>query len=117
MRTEAKASGRIIFLYEKAKKGGENVNGYRYLTLADRTELEALYLKGERVQDIADQIGVHVATVYKELKRGDTGNLDRNMRREYSATLAQRRLAENFRKRGRRPEENEQLETVKNAIL
>lgn len=83
------------------------MNGYRYLTLADRTELEALYLKGERVQDIADQIGVHVATVYKELKRGDTGNLDRNMRREYSATLAQRRLAENFRKRGRRPEETD----------
>lgn len=78
------------------------------MTLADRQKLESLYLKGERVQDIADAIGVHVATVYKELKRGETGGLDRNMRREYSATLAQRRLAENFRKRGRRTEETEQ---------
>lgn len=84
------------------------MNGYRYLTLADRETLEALYLKGERVQDIADSIGVHVATVYKELKRGETGGLDCNMRKEYSATLAQRRLAENFRKRGRRPDEAEQ---------
>lgn len=84
------------------------MNGYRYMTLADRQKLESLYLKGERVQDIADAIGVHVATVYKELKRGETGGLDRNMRREYSATLAQRRLAENFRKRGRRTEETEQ---------
>ena len=84
------------------------MNGYRYLTLADRETLEALYLKGERVQDIADSIGVHVATVYKELKRGETGGLDCNMRKEYSATLAQRRLAENFRKRGRRTDETEQ---------
>lgn len=84
------------------------MNGYRYLTLADREALETLYLKGERVQDIADNIGVHVATVYKELKRGETGNLDRNMRKEYSAKLAQRRLAENFRKRGRRADETEQ---------
>ena len=45
------------------------MSGYRYLTLADRQTLETLYLEGDRVQDIADQIGVHVATVYKELKR------------------------------------------------
>lgn len=88
------------------------MNGYRYMNFDDRKELEALYLKGERVQDIADQIGVHVATVYKELKRGYTGDLDRNMRQEYSATLAQQRLAENFKRRGRKPEAAEQLEPV-----
>ena len=70
-------SGRVR---QGPRKGGENVSGYRYLTLADRQTLEALYLEGDRVQDIADQIGVHVATVYKELKRGETGGLDRNMR-------------------------------------
>ena len=84
-------SGRVR---QGPREGGENVSGYRYLTLAD-----------DRVQDIADQIGVHVATVYKELKRGETGGLDRNMRREYSATLAQRRLAENFKRRGRKADE------------
>lgn len=81
------------------------MSGYRYLTLSDRQKLEALYLEGYRVQDIADRIGVHVATIYKELKRGETGRLDRNMRREYSATLAQRRLAENFKRRGRKADE------------
>ena len=95
---------------KRPREGGEIVSGYRYMTLADRQKLEALYLKGERVQDIADQIGVHVATVYKELKRGETGELDRNMRREYSAMLAQRRLAENFKKRGRKPEDADQPE-------
>lgn len=88
------------------------MNGYRYMTLDDRQALESLYLKGERIQDIADQIGVHVATVYKELKRGETGELDRNMRREYSAVLAQRRLAENIKKRGKKTEDTSRTEPV-----
>lgn len=75
---------------------------YRYLTLDDREVLESRYLNGERPQDIADTLGVHVATVYKELKRGDTGDLDRNMRQGYSAKLAQRRLQQNFKCRGRK---------------
>ena len=88
----------VCALYEALSRG-------MTLWTADRQTLEALYLEGDRVQDIADQIGVHVATVYKELKRGETGGLDRNMRREYSATLAQRRLAENFKRRGRKTDE------------
>ncbi len=92
------------------------MNGYRYLTLADREQLEALYTEGGRVQDIADQIGVHVATVYKELKRGDTGGLDCNMRREYSAKLAQQRLAENFRQRGKRPKNTENEEPAQAIV-
>lgn len=80
---------------------------YKYLTLADRIRLERLYQNGDRPQDIADAIGVHVATVYKELKRGDTGELDRNMRQGYSAELAQRRLQESFKRRGRRARDAE----------
>lgn len=78
------------------------MRNYRYLTLADRETLEAHYLKGERPQDIADTLGVHVATIYKELKRGDTGDIDRNMRQGYSAKLAQLRLQKNFKCRGRK---------------
>lgn len=78
------------------------MRNYRYLTLADREALEAHYLKGERPQDIADTLGVHVATIYKELKRGDTGDIDRNMRQGYSAKLAQLRLQKNFKCRGRK---------------
>ena len=51
--------------------------------IAPRETLEASYLKGARPQDIADTLGVHVATIYKELKRGDTGKLDGNMRQGY----------------------------------
>ena len=78
------------------------MRNYRYLTLADREALESNYLKGERPQDIADALGVHVATIYKELKRGDTGDIDRNMRQGYSAKLAQLRLQKNFKCRGRK---------------
>lgn len=88
--------------YAPTPQGGENVRNYRYLTLADREALEAHYLKGERPQDIADTLGVHVATIYKELKRGDTGDIDRNMRQGYSAKLAQLRLQKNFKCRGRK---------------
>ena len=88
--------------YAPTLQGGENVRNYRYLTLADREALESHYLKGERPQDIADALGVHVATIYKELKRGDTGDIDRNMRQGYSAKLAQLRLQKNFKCRGRK---------------
>ena len=88
--------------HETKPQGGENVRNYRYLTLADRGALESHYLKGERPQDIADALGVHVATIYKELKRGDTGDIDRNMRQGYSAKLAQLRLQKNFKCRGRK---------------
>lgn len=102
MRKEAKASGRIIFLLEKHRKRGENVRNYRYLTFGDREKIETEYAAGGRPADIAIDLGVHVATIYKELKRGDTGQLDKNMRREYSAELAQRRLIESFKCRGRK---------------
>ena len=88
--------------YAPTPQGGENVRNYRYLTLADREALESHYLKGERPQDIADALGVHVATIYKELKRGDTGDIVRNMRQGYSAKLAQLRLQKNFKCRGRK---------------
>ena len=44
-----------------------------------------------------------MATIYKELKRGDTGQLDKNMRREYSAELAQRRLIKSLSAAGENP--------------
>ena len=85
-------------VHETKPQGGENVRNYRYLTLADRETLEASYLKGARPQDIADTLGV---------KRGDTGKLDGNMRQGYSATLAQYRLQQNFKCRGRKAKDGQ----------
>lgn len=59
------------------------------------------YLNGDRVADIADGLGVTAATVYRELKRGETGGLDRNQRRAYSPVLAQQRVQESFKRRGK----------------
>ena len=75
---------------------------YRYLSLDDRKRLAAWYLNGERPSDIAEWLGVHTATIYNELQRGRTGGRDGKQRLEYDPELAQRRVQENFKRRGRR---------------
>ena len=80
---------------------------YRYITFADRKQIAAWYLANERVADIAGRLGMSTKTIYNELKRGEptdeTGAviLDRNQRRAYNPVLAQHRLQENFKRRGR----------------
>ena len=78
---------------------------YKYLSLNDRKRLAAWYLNGERPRDIAEWLGVHTATIYNELQRGQTGERDRNQRLEYDPELAQRRVQENFKLRGRKQSE------------
>ena len=52
------------------------------------------------------------ATIYRELKRGETVGddgapvLDRNGRRAYNPVIAQQTVQENFRRRGRTPAES-----------
>lgn len=67
----------------------------KHLTLQDREKLEALYLDGHRVEHIAEKLNVHRATIYTELKRGYTGEMDRNGRPGYSATTGQQKIYEN----------------------
>lgn len=55
--------------------------GNRRLNYEDRKRIEIMKLKGIRVIEIADSIGVHRATIYNELKRGGT---------PYKADLAQK---------------------------
>lgn len=80
---------------------------YRYITFADRKQIAAWYLANERVADIAGRLGMSTKTIYNELKRGEptdeTGAviLDHNQRRAYNPVLAQQRLQENFKRRGR----------------
>lgn len=67
----------------------------KHMTLQDREKLEALYLDGCKVEKIAGDLGVHRATVYTELKRGYTGEMDSNGNPGYSATLGQQKIFEN----------------------
>jgi len=75
---------------------------YRYLTFEDRKQIEAWHLNGDRPADIAARLSVHCTTIYKELQRGATGELDKNQREGYNAELAERRLRENFKRRGKK---------------
>ena len=82
-------------------KGGENVQTNevlkrlrveKHMTQDDRKALEARYNAGQSVAGIARAMSFNYSTIYKELKRGDTGKMDANGRAGYSAELGQQRL-------------------------
>ncbi len=43
---------------------------FKHLSWNDRLRIESFLKCGKRVQEIADEIGVHRNTIYNELKRG-----------------------------------------------
>ena len=51
---------------------------------------------------IAEKVGSHVATIYRELQNGYTGAVDEYGRRVYSAEIAQRTFERNIKRRGER---------------
>lgn len=102
-----------LFFYTKnrresqQKRGESMVRQYRYITFADRKQIAAWHLCGDRAADMAARLGVSTAAVYRELKRGevtdDDGNviLDRNQRPAYNPVLAQQTVQANLKRRGR----------------
>ena len=74
---------------------------YKHLTMTDRLRIEKWLKMGMKPREVADKLRVHVSTIYRELKRGETGGLDRNQRRAYNPVLAQQRVQENFKRRGK----------------
>lgn len=64
----------------------------KHMTQDDRKTLEARYNSGQSVAGIARAMRFNYSTIYKELKRGDTGKMDANGRAGYSAALGQQRL-------------------------
>lgn len=82
----------------------------RYLTFENRKSLEALYSAGEELSTIAEALGVHLATIYRELIRGDTGKLDQNGRNGYNAELAQSNVQQSLKRRGRKAAANNKTE-------
>ena len=75
---------------------------YRYLTYSDRVRIEELHNTGARAKAIAAKIGASLSTLYHELKRGNTGEINASYRPIYSAELAQRRTMEAIARRGRK---------------
>ena len=93
----------FFFLFRPNETEVRPTGKYRYLTLEDRKKIEAWHKLGDRPTDIAGRLSVHYTTIYKELQRGATGELDENQREGYSAELAERRLRANFKRRGKKP--------------
>ena len=48
---------------------------YKTTTYEDRKSIENLYARGFPLAEIAATVGISVATLYRELSRGYTGNL------------------------------------------
>lgn len=59
---------------------------YKRLNYKDRTEIEKMCKENKPPKDIAASVGVHVATIYTELHRGEDEN------GVYSADTAQRAI-------------------------
>ncbi len=76
--------------------------GGRNLTIGQRREIERLNADGVWPREIAQAVGVTTATIYRELKRGDTGRLNRHYRPEYNAEAAEQDAQARIRQRGRR---------------
>ncbi len=74
----------------------------RYLTFEDRKSIEALYAANISLVEIASKLGVHLATIYREMTRGSTGELDNNGRSGYSADIAQKTVQDSIKRRGHR---------------
>jgi IS30 family transposase len=80
---------RIIF-YSNSQKGAKKVaRKYKRLVFADRQQIEAMYNSGMNEKAIAEAVGVHIATIYRELERGKTIVEDSV---GYSADTAQRAI-------------------------
>ncbi len=72
------------------------------LTLGKRREIVRLCAEDKRPSEIAEAVGVTTATIYRELKRGETGELDEHFRPAYSAETAEWAVRLSMRQRGRR---------------
>ena len=62
---------------------------YKRLVFSDRQQIEAMFNSGMNEKAIAAAVGVHIATIYRELDRGKISVADSV---KYSADTAQRAI-------------------------
>ncbi len=73
---------------------------YKHLTFQNRKKIAELYADGVSPAVIAKQLGVHRATVYRELERGYTGKEDKNHRPGYDPEIGQQFVNSGFQRNG-----------------
>ena len=75
---------------------------YKYVSKDNRAIIAERHLCGDRPCDIAERLGVHTATIYRELQRGYTGKLDINNRPAYDPDVAQQNIMTAIKQKGRK---------------
>lgn len=75
---------------------------FKHLTKTDRLRIEAHCRDGKAPKEIAEIIGVHISTIYRELKRGqyEHRNSDWTTEERYSPDIADDRYRENLSAKG-----------------
>lgn len=75
---------------------------YKHLTFSDRLKIEAWQRVGTTPQQMAEELGVHISTIYRELKRGNYEHLnsDYTTEQRYSPDIAEDKYQANLRAKG-----------------
>ncbi len=75
---------------------------YKHLSFTDRLKIEAWQRVGTSPRVMADELGVHISTIYRELKRGVYEHLNTDLTTDmrYSPEIAERKYQDNLRAKG-----------------
>ena len=75
---------------------------YKHLTFNDRLKIEAWQKVGVKPALMAEKLGVHISTIYRELKRGQYEHLnsDYTTEQRYSPDIAEEKNQANLRAKG-----------------
>ncbi len=75
---------------------------HKHLTFSDRLKIEAWLRVKTKPQVMAEELGVHLSTIYRELKRGVYTHLntDLTIEERYSPDIAEAKYQENLRAKG-----------------
>ena len=77
--------------------------GQRVLTMDERREIGKRWARGDTTMDIAYSLRISQSTVYAELRRGQTEEIDPDtMRRGYDPERGAQAYVDNIKKRGNR---------------
>lgn len=78
------------------------MRNYKHLSFSDRLKIEAWQRVGTSPRVMADELGVHISTIYRELKRGVYEHLNSDLTTEerYSPDIAEEKYQGNLRAKG-----------------
>ncbi len=78
------------------------MRNYKHLTFTDRLKIEAWERVGTSPRVMADELGVRISTIYRELKRGRYERLNSDLTTEdrYSPDIAEKKYQDNLRAKG-----------------